>query len=182
MTTSSDEGRLIRRAQLGDAAALAELYDQHQPAIYRFVYYRVGDAATAEDLTGEVFVRVVEKIDSFVYRDRPLLPWLYTIARNLVTDYQRRSAHAVMVPLDERLVAEDQDVEQAAERKLTQGLLAAALVHLTEEQRQVILLKFVEGLENKDVAQIMGKSVGAVKALQHRGLAALERVLRRERM
>nr|HID14242.1 sigma-70 family RNA polymerase sigma factor [Anaerolineae bacterium] len=174
---SSGEARLIRRAQQGDPAAFTEIYDRHQPAIYRYIYYRVGDVATAEDLTSEVFVRLVEGIDRFVYRGRPLLAWLYTIARNLVTDHWRRTGQATMLPLDEQLVAEAGDLEQAAERGLAQRRLAAALVHLTEDQRQVIVLKFIEGLDNEETARILGKSVGAVKSLQHRALAALRRIL-----
>ena len=180
MTTSSDEARLIQRAQQGDRAAFAEIYERHQPAVYRYIYYRVGDTPTAEDLTGAVFVRVVEKIDGFVYRGRPLLTWLYTIARNAVIDYQRHSGQAVMLPIDERLVAEGEDVEGTVDRGLTQERLAAALTHLTEDQRQVILLKFIEEMSNEETARVVGKSVGAVKALQHRALAALQRVLQGE--
>jgi RNA polymerase sigma-70 factor (ECF subfamily) len=125
-----------------------------------------------------VFVRVVEKIHGFVYRDRPLLTWLYTIARNLVIDYRRRASRVALLPLDERLVAAKGDPEQAAERALTRQRLAAALEQLTEDQRRVILLRFVEGMDNRETARILGKSVGAVKALQHRALAALQRVLK----
>jgi len=176
---SKDEARLIQRAKEGDPAAFAEIYDRHQPAIYRYILYRVGDVATAEDLTGEVFVRLVERVDRFTYRGRPLLAWLYTIARNLVTDYRRRAGQAAMLPLDEQLVAEVDDMEQVTERGLAQRRLAAALTHLTEDQRQVIILKFIEGLNNAEVARTLGKSVGAVKSLQHRALAALRRALER---
>lgn len=176
---SKDEARLIQRAKDGDPTAFAEIYDRYQPAIYRYIFYRVGDVATAEDLTGEVFVRLVERIDRFTYRGRPLLAWLYTIARNLVIDYQRQAGRATMLPLDEQLVAGAGDLERATERGLAQRRLAAALTHLTEDQRQVIILKFIEGLENAEVARILGKRVGAVKALQHRALAALRRILER---
>lgn len=174
---SQDEAQLIQRAKNGDPAAFAEIYDRHQPAIYRYVFYQVGDTATAEDLTADVFVRLVERIDSFTYRGHPLLAWLYTIARNLITDHRRRAGRSLSVPLDERLVASQVDLEETVDLRLTQHRLAAAIAHLTEEQRQVILLKFVEGLDNKTVAQILSKSVGAIKALQHRALAALHRIL-----
>jgi len=174
---SKDEARLIQRAREGDPAAFAEIYDLYQPAIYRYVFYRVGDVATAEDLTAEVFVRLVEKSDRLVYRGRPLLAWLYTIARNLVTDHYRRAGRVTMLPLDEHLVAGTTSLEESSEYTLTQQRLAAAIARLTEDQRQVILLKFFEGLDNETVAQMVGKSIGAVKALQHRGLAALRRVL-----
>jgi len=179
MKAPSDEAQLIQRAQQGNPAAFAEIYDQYQPAVYRYIYYRVGDTATAEDLTSEVFVRMVEKIDTFTYRGRPILAWLYTIARNLVVDYQRRAGQVAILSLDEQLVAESDDVERAVENSLTQRRLTAALAHLTEYQRQVILLKFVEGLNNEEVAGVLDKPIGAVKSLQHRALAALRRVLTR---
>ncbi len=141
----------------------------------------MGDEATAEDLTAEVFVRLVERIDRFSYRGRPLLAWLYTIARNLVADHHRRTGQVQMLPLEERLVADADDPEAAAERALAQRRLARALARLTEDQRRVILLRFIEGMDTRTVAQILGKPVGAVKALQHRALAALRRVLEEER-
>ncbi|HJX38338.1 MAG TPA: sigma-70 family RNA polymerase sigma factor [Anaerolineae bacterium] len=177
MPPPSDDANLIARAQQGDRAAIAEIYERHYSAIYRYVFYRVGDAPTAEDLTGTIFVRVVENIDSFVYRGRPILSWLYTIARNVVVDFHRRGAGQATLPLDESLMTGGEDVEQAAERALTQRRLSAALSHVTEDQRQVILLKFVEGMSNEEVAQMVGKTVGSVKSLQHRALAALHRAL-----
>ncbi len=175
--TATDEARLIQRANEGNPAAFAKIYDRHQPAIYRYIFYRVGDVATAEDLTSEVFVRLVEKSHHLVYRGRPLLAWLYTIARNLVTDHHRRGGRATMLPLDERLVADTTNPQEAPERALTQQMLATAIARLTKDQRQVILLKFFEGLANETVARMLGKSIGSVKSLQHRGLAALRRIL-----
>ena len=169
--TSKDESTLIQQAKEGDRTAFAEIYDRHQPAIYRYIFYRVGDAA-AEDLTSEVFVRLVDSIEHFTYQGRPLLAWLYTIAHNLVTDHHRSTGRTTMVPLDEQLVDEATDPEDAAGHTLAQQRLAAALDQLTEDQRQVLLLKFFEGLDNKTAAQLSGKSYDAVKALQHRGLAA----------
>jgi len=177
MPPPGDDARLVARAQQGDRAAIAEIYERHHAAVYRYIFYRVGDAPTAEDLTGTVFVRVVESIDGFVYRGRPILSWLYTIARNVVIDFHRRGAGQAILPLDESLVNGATDVEEAADRALTQRRLGAALSHLTEDQRQVILLKFVEGKSNEEVAQILGKTLGGVKSLQHRALAALQRAL-----
>jgi RNA polymerase sigma-70 factor (ECF subfamily) len=177
MSAASDEAKLVALAQRGDRSAIAEIYERHHSAIYRYVYYRVGDTATAEDLTGTVFVRVVEHLDGFVYQGRPLLSWLYTIARNVVVDHRRRTSGRTIVPLDESLVTGALDVERAAERALVQRQLAAALNRLTEEQRQVILLKFIEEMSNEEVADVLGKTVGAVKSLQHRALASLHRVL-----
>jgi RNA polymerase sigma-70 factor (ECF subfamily) len=177
MPGPSGDAALVARAKQGERAAVAEIYERHHQAVYRYIYYRVGDTTTAEDLTGMVFVRVVEHIDRFVYRGRPLLTWLYTIARNVVVDHHRRTGGAVVVPLDERLVTGEGDVERAAELALTQERLAVGLSHLTEDQRQVILLKFIEARSNKEVAETLGKTIGAVKSLQHRALAALHRIL-----
>ena len=174
-----DETALIQRAKEGDPAAFAELYDQYQPAIYRYIFYRVDDVATAEDLTADVFVRLVERIDRFKSQGRPLLAWLYTIARNMVIDHHRRAGRSLPLSLEGPPVAdlEAVDPEETIEHRLTQRVLATAVSCLTEDQRQVVLLKFVEGLDNETVAQTMGKSVGAVKGLQHRALVALRRIL-----
>jgi RNA polymerase sigma-70 factor (ECF subfamily) len=174
---SSDEANLVQRAKRGEADAFAEIYERCQPAIYRYIFYQVGDVATTEDLTGEVFARLVDKIDRFTYRGRPLLAWLYTIARNLVTDHRRR---AQPLQLDEQLVSDAIDVEETVAQKLAQYRLVAAISHLTEDQRQVILLKFVEGADNATVAHVLGRSVNAVKALQHRALASLQHTLERD--
>jgi RNA polymerase sigma-70 factor (ECF subfamily) len=173
----SDEAKLIQRAKEGDPAAFAALYDQYQPAIFRYIAYRVDNVAAAEDLTSEVFVRLVQRIDRFTYRGRPLLAWLYTIARNLVTDYHRTAGQTVSLSLEERPATGVVDPEDIVEHKLTQRRLVAAIARLTEDQRQVILLKFSEGMDNETVAHTLGKSVGAVKALQHRALGALRRIL-----
>lgn len=175
---TEDEAKLIQRAKRGDPTAFAEIYDRYQPAIFRYISCRVDDITIAEDLTSEVFVHLVESIDGFTYRGRPLLAWLYTIARNLVTDHYRSVGRDSMVPLHEGLTADTPPPGDAAEHKLTQQRLCNALSHLTEEQRQVILLKFFEGLDNETIAKILGKSYGAVKSLQHRALEALRRILK----
>jgi RNA polymerase sigma-70 factor (ECF subfamily) len=174
---SGDEANLVQRAKQGDPTAFAEIYDRCQPAIYRYVYYQVNDTATAEDLTGEVFVRLVEKVDRFTYRGRPLLAWLYTIARNLVTDYRRRDKHAQPFEPEELPIADIVDVESTVEHTLAHQRVMAAIGRLTDEQRQVILLKFIEGADNATAAHVLGKSINAVKALQHRALASLRRIL-----
>ena len=176
-----EEATLLQRAKEGDPAAFAEIYDEYQPAIYRYVLYRVDDVATAEDLTSEVFVRLVKNIDRFTYRGLPLLAWLYTIARNLVADHYRHTRQLLPLSLLENSATDVTDPEEAAERGLTQHKLAAAMASLTEDQRQVVLMKFIEGMDNEMVARALGKSVGAVKALQHRALAVLRDILRRSR-
>jgi RNA polymerase sigma-70 factor (ECF subfamily) len=160
-----DERYLIQRAQQGDAEAHATLYDRHYDAVYRFCYYRLSDPHLAQDITGEVFARMAEKLDTFRMRGRPLLAWLYTIARNLVTDAHRRNGKATLVPLSEASsIAADGEANPVR----------------SVDQRQVIVLRFMEDYPNGQIACILGKSEGAVKSLQHRALKALRRALERE--
>ncbi len=175
-----DEPRLIQRAQRGDAAACAELYDRHYDAIYRYCYYRVMDVALAQDLTSEVFVRMVQDLGAFDARGRPLLAWLYTIARNLITDMYRSKKQVTFLPLDEALMADEDSLTINTERRIGNNHLARAIQRLTEEQRQVILLKFMQDFSNAEVARLLDKPVGAIKSLQHRALAALQRILTKE--
>jgi len=175
-----EESALIQRARQGDTVACAALYDRHYDAVYRYCYYHVGDTALAQDVASEVFVRMVENLDTFDVRGRPLLAWLYAIARNLVADTFRQRSQVAQLPLDKVLAASEDIPVHQVERRLVADRLAAALAHLTEEQRQVILFKFVLDHGNAEVARLMGKSEGAIKSLQHRALAALRRALEEE--
>ena len=179
-----DETRLIQLAQQGNTEACAVLYDRHYDAVYRYCYYRVSDVNLAQDLTSDVFVRMVAKLDTYRVQGRPLLAWLYTIARNLITDLHRQHGQATHVPLEEAtMLGRDgrRDMARDVDRRLQADCLANALQHLTEEQRQVILLRFMEDYRNGQVARILNKSEGAIKALQHRALKSLRRALDKER-
>jgi RNA polymerase sigma-70 factor (ECF subfamily) len=179
-----DETRLIRSAQNGDEAAFAALYDRHYDAVYHYCYYRLRDVKLAEDVTSEVFVRMVDKLDTFKIRGRPLLAWLYTIARNLIIDTTRRRGRIAHLSLDrakDRPSEGEGQVVAHVERRLQADCLAAALQYLTESQRRVILLKFVEGHTNAEAAKVLKKTEGAIKSLQHRALNALRRALEKER-
>ncbi len=179
---SQNDAGLIRRAQQGDQQALVEIYERCQPSIYTYIFYRTGDQALSEDLSAEVFVRMIDKLSTFVLDQRPILAWLYTIARNLVIDYYRRANKQVAIEVEDTLMADDETTRPAAvvEMRLDQQSLVKALRHLTEEQRQVIILKFVEDRSNAEIATLLDKTEGAVKSLQHRALAALQRVLEQE--
>jgi RNA polymerase sigma-70 factor (ECF subfamily) len=172
-----DEGRWIRRAKEGDQAALVEIYERHYDAVYAYLYYRLGDPATAEDLAGEVFVRLVERISSYTYRGRPILAWLYTIARNLLVDHQRRASRDVDLPPEETPTAASHDPAHAAERALARECLGRALRRLKDSYQQVIVLRFVQDLSHAETAAILGKTENATKVLQHRALKALRKAL-----
>lgn len=175
-----DESKLVKQAQAGDQAAFVALYRQNQPAVYTYIYYRVGEQMTAEDLTAEVFVRLVDKIHTFKPGNRPILAWLYTIAGNLVKDHYRRKGRATMLPISETIRSNGHSPTHLVEKAQNHRRLVAAMEQLTEDQRQVILLKFVERRSNLETAAILDKTEGAVKALQHRALASLRRALEKD--
>lgn len=164
---------LVERLKGGDADAAAALYRLYADQVYRYVYYQTRDADLAADLTSEVFLRMLEHIGRYSHRGVPFRAWLFKIAHNLVVDHFRergRFAPAEGLP-DETGTGEPDPPG------LDRDQLAEALARLTAEQRQVVLLRFIEDLDIKEVAAILGKTEGAVKALQHRALAALRRLL-----
>lgn len=170
---------LIRKAQNGDFTSLEMLHDRYRPSIYAYFYYRVAEVATAEDLTSEVFVRMVEKIDTFEARGRPFLSWLYTIANNLRVDHYRKTSRHPVSQLDESLPTEHIGPAPSAEDRLWEECLRIALQSLTEDQRLVIVGKFIEDRSNEEMAALLQKPEGAIKSLQHRALAALRKAIER---
>ena len=176
----TDERTLLERAQQYDEAALGELYDRYARRIYTYICRRVGDAQLAEDLTGTVFVRVMQAIRSGRFWHTSFQAWLYRIAHNLVVDHYRRQRPVVELGLDERLVAGEDDPASAVAKRLSHWSLHAAISRLTPDQQQVLALRFGEGMTAREAAEVMDKSTGAVEALQHRALVALRRILTKE--
>lgn len=174
---SHDEAVLLEQALALDPNALGQLYDQYAPGIYRYLYRRVGDARLAEDLTGQCFLNMLEALQRGAGWQSSFSGWLYRIAHNLSVDYFRRHGNSALVELDERLLSAADSPDYVAERTLRMEDVREALQALTDEQVQVILLRFGEGLSNKEVAEMMDKTEGAIKALQHRALRALRRLL-----
>jgi RNA polymerase sigma-70 factor (ECF subfamily) len=175
------DSTLLNRARSYDPVALAELYDRYAPAIYAYIYRRVGDAALAEDLTGELFLRMLRAIRDGVAWQRSFNAWLYRAAHNLVVDHYRRTGRAEQVPLDESTVEGGRRPDKAVERRLEAEQLRRALEQLTPEQQEVLALRFGEDLTAREVGRLIGKTTGAVEALQRRGLAALRRIMAPER-
>ncbi len=172
------ESQLIERAKTYDAQALSELYRRHADAIFRYVFYRVGDRSVAEDLVGDVFVRALEGLPSYQDTGSPFEAWLYRIAHARVVDHYRRQKVRRAAPLDEKLAADEgTDPDRLAAHQDDLRRVWEALALLTDEQQQVISLRFIAGYSTVEVAQALGKTEGAVKALQHRGLASLRRLL-----
>lgn len=173
----TDDGPLLERARDYDSEALAELYDRYAPTMYTYIYRRVGDATLAEDLTGDLFLRVVRSIRGQKAWPDSFRAWLYRIAHNLVVDHYRRQTGVAHERVGESLVAVDGDPAERAEGALVRERLRAAIVRLTPDQQEVLALRFGEGLTARETALIVGKSTGAVEALQHRALASLRRIL-----
>ncbi len=172
-----DEESLVRRAKQRDQKAFAQLYEEHFDRIYRYVALRIGDKTEAEDMTQQVFLSAFQSISSFKWKGIPFAAWLFRIAHNRVVDYLRRKKKQAAVLLDESLVSSDSSPQLMAEHSLDIEQLLLATRRLTEAQREVISLRFASGLSVAQVAKIMDKSQGAVKALQHSAIVALRKVL-----
>jgi RNA polymerase sigma-70 factor (ECF subfamily) len=151
--------------------------------MYAYIYRRVGDAALAEDMTGELFVRVLRAVRSRRPWRTSFRAWLYRIAHNLVVDHYRRQPPLAQVSLEEALsvVGEENPADDVETNRLRTELLSA-VKQLTPIQQEVLALRFGEGLTAKETGQTMRKTTGAIEALQHRALAALKRILAREEM
>lgn len=173
----TDEGSLLERAKAYDPQALAELYDRYAPKMYAYIYRRVGDVALAEDLAGELFLRVLRSIrGGQAWRDS-FSAWLYRIAHNLVVDHYRRLPPQPVEPLAVSIEQVGDDPASVAEFVAEGERLRMAIRRLTPDQQQVLALRFGEGLTAVETARIMRKSTGAVEALQHRAVASLRRIL-----
>lgn len=170
---------LVQRAIDGDTVAFGLLYERHLDAIYRYVFFRVNSSADAEDLTEDVFVSAWESLASFKADDsRAFLSWLYRIAHNRVVDYYRKRQ-----PLSwtsEQLAMEEArtpDVEEIAHINHDARRLAQAVSQLEDTEQQVVILRFIEGLSHSEVANIIGKSEGASRIIQHRALLNLKALM-----
>ncbi len=174
------ESRLVRQAKSGDADAFTQLYDAYVERVYRYVYFRVTDEAVAEDLTSQVFLKAWEHLDRYQPGGSPFIAWLYTIARNQVIDHYR--THKESVPLEEAIAlpADVQAVGEQVESRFELQAMRDALHFLTEDQQQVLILKFIAGLETHEIARMMNKGEGAMRALQMRALHALAKHLEPE--
>lgn len=168
---------VVEAARHGDAGALATICERLYPRIYRYISWKVDDLRDAEDLAGEVFVRMLGSIRG---QKGDLEAWLFRIAGNVVTDhYRKRAVRSGEVELPEEIPG-GTDPGAAVERKLDGDRLRKGLQALTEEQRETVILRFVMGYGHGEVAARMGRSAGAVRVLQFRALVALKDALEKE--
>jgi RNA polymerase sigma-70 factor (ECF subfamily) len=180
-TVSADNPimKLVEKAQEGDSDAFGRLYDHYSDTVYRYIYYRVGSKATAEDLTSETFLRALRRIGTFTWQGRDFGAWLVTIARNLVADHFKSSRFRLEVTTGEML--DSNECERSPEDSVLESLSNAALldaVHrLNPQQQECVRLRFLQGLSVAETARMMGKNEGAIKTLQYRAVRTLARLL-----
>jgi RNA polymerase sigma-70 factor (ECF subfamily) len=171
----SDVWRLVEAAQGGDGEAFGKIYDLYVDTVYRFVYFRVNDRGLAEDFTSETFLRALRRIGSITYQGRDIGAWLVTIARNIIFDHSKSARHRLEVTTGD--IFESNELAPSPESSvldsLTSDTLIAGIKQLNAEQRECVVLRFVQGLSVAETAAAMGKNDGAIKALQHRAVRKL---------
>jgi RNA polymerase sigma-70 factor (ECF subfamily) len=177
------DAELVRRAQKGDAPSFGTLYERYFDKVYSYLSFKLGSPTDAEDVAEQVFLKALESLGSYKWTGVPFQAWLFRIAHNMMVDTLRRRSRRPSDPIEYAAGLSDErrsaDPDAMLSDKLTREGLLEAVECLTELQKQVISLKFAGGLPNAEVARLMGKSEGAVKALQHAALASLQRHLRR---
>jgi RNA polymerase sigma-70 factor, ECF subfamily len=167
---------LVRRVRNNDPLAFEELYARYSPRVFGYLFQRLnGDAEEAEDLTADVFARVYEKIDAFQPQGAPLSAWVFRIAHNRLIDAIRRRPRQIHVTLDEAPELAAGPVFSGVEQSVALDQIKVGLARLTPEQRQVIVLRFLQGKSLAETAAAVGRNEDAVKKLQARGLASLRR-------
>jgi RNA polymerase sigma-70 factor (ECF subfamily) len=165
----------VARASAGDSEAFSFLYERNVTRIYNYIYYRIGSDADAEDITSRVFYRAFGHINTYVDKGVPFSAWLYRIAHNLIANWHRDTHRRKEVPLEDQieLPVKADHPERAMEKTQEVEQLLQGIRRLSPDRQQLLILKFVEDLSNAEIADIMGKSEGAIKSLYHRALIAL---------
>lgn len=180
MTHPDDERSWVERARTGDAEAIGWLYEHYFDRIHRYVYLKIGDPTDSEDITEQVFLKMLEAIGNFRWQGSTFASWLFRIAHNLTVDYVRQHSRRPQVslePVGDLLPSNGPDPHESAELSDIGDHLKESISQLTDLQAQVINLKFAGGLSNAEVAAILGRTEGAIKALQYSALQNLNRLM-----
>jgi len=172
-----EEGHLVHQAKSGDSEAFAQLYDAYVERVYRYVYFRVSDDQTAEDLASQVFLKAWEGLERFEMKGSPFVAWLYTIAHNLVVDHYRTRKDCVALEEVIPLASEEDPLDEQVWVTFDLETMRDALQFLNEEQQQVLTLRFIAELSTGHIAKIMGKREGAIRALQMRALQMMAKYM-----
>ncbi len=167
--------QLVTRAQAGDGDAFGLLYDRYVDVVFRFIFFRVNDRTLAEDFTSETFLRALRRIGTISYQGRDIGAWFVTIARNIILDHLKSARHRLEFPTSDTIEGERRapSPEAAVLDMLTSERLMTAVRELGDEQRECVMLRFIQGFSVSETAAVMGKNDGAVKALQHRAVRKL---------
>lgn len=171
---------LINRAIEGQSAAFGRLYDLHVDRVYRHIYYRVGNHADAEDLTQQAFIRAWQAFGRYKKTGSPFIAWMITISHHLVVDFYRSRKNQVSIDNDAADLPETDPV-QIAEASYDQRQLRQAIAGLHGDQQQAVLMRFIEGFSNQEIAAVLGKNEGAIRVALHRGLANLRKILEKDK-
>ncbi len=172
-----DELILLNRARSLDQEALAHIHDMYYVPIYRYISFRIDEPATVEDLTSEVFTRLLHALQDRTAPQKTIRGWLFSVASRVVKDYYRKKYRRQHTPLDNSIPSLADGPDHKVEKMLTNERLRQAVTKLTEDQQQVIALRFGYEMSIRDVAHTTGKSEGAIKMLQARAIAALSRIM-----
>lgn len=175
--TEMNETQAVRAASRGDPDATAHLYELYHTGIFRFLYYRTGSKLSAEDLTSEVFLRMVRSLPGFQPGRGAFAAWLYQIARRVLYDWYRSNAAHPQVEMAESHPDPAPQPDEAVNQKLDHAVLAEAIHFLTAEQQDVVIFRFINGFSLEMTAVAIHRSIDAVKGLQSRGLSKLREVL-----
>jgi RNA polymerase sigma-70 factor (ECF subfamily) len=180
VTQPADEHSWVDSARAGNPEAIGWLYEHYFDRIYRYIYLKLGNPTEAEDVSEQVFLKMIESIGTFQWQGSSFDSWLYRIAHNQVVDTIRKHSRKRQVPLEpvaDSLPSERDDPHELAEQSDVRQRLLSAIGELTDLQGQVILLRFASGLSNAEVASILDRTEGAIKALQYSALQNLQKKL-----
>lgn len=172
------ESAIIKKAVKGESSAFGVLYDHYQPMIYRFVAVKVGSREEAEDITHQVFLSAWQNIKSYEHRGHPFSSWLYQAARNQVIDYYRAKKNETSIDnVDPEYFASVASAEFALPTKLDMEMVGRAIQQLKPDYQDVIIMRFIEDVSLRETAEVLSKSEGAVKVMQHRAVRELKKIL-----
>lgn len=179
MMQALTDAELVDQVQTGNREAMSTLYRRHRPAVFRYALSKLYDQQQAQDITGEIFLRVVTHLPQYEVTGAPFTSWLFRIAHNAIISHRQKENAKQLVPLVQAHSngREEDNPARVVEQKLEMEWVRRGLERLEENQREVIILRFLIGLSLKETAHAVDKSVGAVKTLQHRGILALRAVV-----
>lgn len=177
-----EEAQLVHQAKSGDSEAFAQLYDAYVERVYRYILFRVSEDEVTEDLVSQVFLKAWQSLDRYKIGNSPFIAWLYTIARNLVIDFYRAKKDFLPIEKMRALPSDMQSPPEEVEARFDLEAMRDGLQALTGDQQQVLILKYIAGLPNENIAKIMNKQEGTIRGLQMRALQTLSRYMHEKEM